>query len=271
MILKKNLVFVMIMCLAVAIAGCGGTADQSSTTTSSTTTSSNVELNISAAASLTSPMNDIKEAYEKEHSNIKLVINFGSSGSLQKQIEEGAPVDVFLSAGQKQMDALQTGGLIDEKSRVNFLGNEIVLIVPAGKAGVSSFEDLATDKVSIVGLGDFGSVPAGQYAQETLTSMKIIDQVTPKAVFAKDVKEVLAWVESGNADAGVVYSSDAKGSDKVTVVASAPAGTHKPIVYPGAIVKSSKNASEAQKFLDYLKSPVAGQIFEKYGFTLVAE
>lgn len=253
----------------VLVAGCGGgTATDTSKT--GNTTATPVELNISAAASLTSAMNDLKAAYEKDHSNIKLVINYGSSGSLQKQIEEGAPVDVFISAGQKQMDALKTGGLLNDSSIIKLLGNELVLVVPAGKTGITSFADLATDKVAKVGLGEPGSVPAGQYAEETLTSMKILDQVKAKAVYGKDVKEVLAWVESGNADAGVVYTSDAQGNSKVTVAATAPADSHKAIVYPAAVIKASKNAAEAQKFLDFLASPAAGDVFKKYGFTFTA-
>lgn len=248
-------------------AGCGGSSTSSTTTTTTTTTP--VELNISAAASLTSAMNDLKAVYEKDNPNVKLVINFGSSGSLQKQIEEGAPVDVFISAGQKQMDALKTGGLLNDSSLVKLLGNELVLVVPAGKTDISSFADLATDKAVKIGLGEPGSVPAGQYAEEALTSMKLLDQVKPKAVYGKDVKEVLAWVESGNVDAGIVYASDAQGDTKVTVVAAAPADTHKAILYPAAVIKASKNAAEAQKFLDFLSSSAASDVFKKYGFTFI--
>lgn len=264
--MKKNIALVLLMCLILAVAGCGGSTGTTSTTTSTATP---VELNISAAASLTSPMTDLKAVYEKENPNVKLTVNFGSSGSLQKQIEEGAPVDVFLSAGQKQMDALKTGGLLDDSSIIKLLGNELVLIVPAGKTEIKSFDDLATDKAAKIGLGDFGSVPAGQYAEESLTNMKLLDQVKPKAVFGKDVKEVLAWVEGGNADAGIVYSSDAQGNSKVTVVATAPSDSHKPIVYPAAVIKASKNAAEAQKFLDFLSSSAASDVFKKYGFTVI--
>jgi len=230
---------------------------------------SSVELTISAAASLKDVMEEIKEVYEKENSNITLTFNFGSSGSLQKQIEQGAEVDVFISAATKQMDELEDKGLIIEDTRRNFLENKTVLIVPLDSSGINDFNDLLQDKVKKIGIGEPKSVPAGQYSEQVLTNLDIIDSLKSKFVYAKDVKEVLLWVETGNVDAGMVYETDAKVSDKVKVVARAPEGSHKPVYYPAAVIMESKNQRAAKDFVNFLYSSKAKPIFEKYGFIFI--
>ena len=224
------------------------------------------ELIISAAASLKEAMGEIQTLYKIENPNISLVFNFGSSGSLQQQIEQGAPVDVFFSAALKQMKGLEDKDLIEAATKRELLENKVVLITPKDKIDLKTFEDLGTDKVKKIGLGEFKSVPAGQYAEEILTKFAILDQVKPKAVYGKDIKTVLAWVETGEVDAGVVYATDAKGSDKVNIVCGAPEGSHKPVLYPVAAVKGSKHVEEAKLFIDYLSSDAAKEIFQKYGF-----
>lgn len=148
----------------------------------------------------------------------------------------------------------------------NLLENNVVLVVPQDSSAVKDFPDPTTDKVKKVALGEPKSVPAGQYAEEVLTSLKIYDKVKSKAVFGKDVKEVLTWVETKNADAGIVYETDAKLSDKVKIVTTAPSNTHKPVVYPVAVIKSSKNADAAKDFLNFVVSDKGKAVFEKYGF-----
>lgn len=276
--MKKLQIFSLlswIFLCSLVMVGCGQTnttnqvADSSAspaTTANSTTEAGN--LTVSAAASLKDALNEIETVYEKQKPNVHIRYNFGASGSLEQQIQQGAPVDLFISAGVKQMDGLQKGGLIINDTKKNLLSNQVVLIVPQNSSGITSFQDLATSKVKKVALGEPKSVPAGQYADQVLTSYKILNAVKPKAVYAKDVRQVLNYVESGNIDAGIVYTSDAKSSSKVKVAATAPENTHSPVTYPIAVVKSSKNAATAKDFEQFLFSNQAKTIFEKDGFIL---
>lgn len=225
-----------------------------------------VTLNLSAAASLKDSLDEVKQLYSTDKSNITLTINYGSSGTLQQQIEQGADVDVFISAAAKQMDALQNKDLIVKDSRKNLLLNDIVLVVPKNNITIKSFDDLITDKVKKIALGEPKSVPVGQYAEQVFTKQGILDKIKTKATYGNDVKQVLSWVETGNADAGIVYITDAKVSSKVQVVASAPADSHDPVVYPAAIIKSSKKVDAANDFMKFLTSDKAKAVFEKYGF-----
>jgi len=228
------------------------------------------DLYISAAASLTQPMEELRALYnEKAGPNVNIILNFGGSGTLQAQIENGSPADIFFSAATKQMDALTEKGLVDTGTRVDLLKNEIVLIVPAGsELPVSSFEDVATDAVRFIALGETSSVPVGQYAEEVFQTLGIWDDVVVKSVFATDVKQVLSWVESGNADCGVVYKTDAASESGVKAVASAPEGSHKPAVYPVAVLKNAENRAAALHFLKFLQTEEALAVFERYGFTV---
>lgn len=226
-----------------------------------------VNLTISAAASLTDVMAQITKLYKKADPNVTLTFNYGSSGALQQQIEQGSPVDVFLSAATKQMDTLKSENLLVNSTVKTILHNEIVLIVPKGsKLSIKSFKALSSSKVKTIALGEPTSVPAGQYAEQVLKYYKNLDSVKAKAVYAKDVREVLTWVEAGNADAGIVYRTDALISSKVKIVATAPAKTHTPVAYPGAVVKASKNRTAAKEFLKFLSGSKAKAVFKKYGF-----
>lgn len=264
--MKKISVISLLVMSFMLLVSCG----QANTTTPSD--SEPVALTVSAAASMTEAMQEVEVAYEAANPNVDITMNFASSGSLQNQIEQGADVDVFASASVGKMNALQDKGLILEDTRKNFLENKVVLIVPKDStADITSFDDLATDKVNQIGIGEPDSVPVGQYSKQILTSLNLFDTIQSKVVFGKDVKEVLTWVETGNVDAGMVYSTDANVSDKVTVVANAPDDTHEPICYPAAVIKDSKNVDAAKAFVNYLYSSEAKPIFEKYGFTFIAE
>lgn len=232
-------------------------------------TNQQTELTISAAASLTDAMNAIQPIYEQENPEVKLTYNLASSGSLQQQIEQGAPVDVFISAAPKQMNALEEKQLLLSGTRQDLLKNEMVLIVPKEENQVKNFEDLTTELVEKIAVGEPESVPAGKYAQEVLTSLNLLETVQPKEIYAKDVRQVLTYVESGNVDAGIVYSSDAKISDKVKIVATAPAESHSPIIYPVAVIQSSKNPEVAKDFIQFLDREQAKAVFEQYGFGIV--
>ncbi|MGA8766491.1 MAG: molybdate ABC transporter substrate-binding protein [Candidatus Acidiferrales bacterium] len=227
------------------------------------------DLTVSAAISLKDALDEAKQIYAAANPNVAIAANYGASGTLQLQIEQGAPVDVFLSAAPKQMDALDTKGLLLAGTRKNLLRNEVVLIVPKDdSAGISSFQDLTRADVKQIALGEPVTVPAGQYAKEVLTSLGIYDAVNSKAILAKDVRQVLTYVETGNVDAGIVYATDAMSSAKVKVVASAPAKSHSPVIYPAAVIKASKNPAAARAFLDFLAGPRGRAVFQKYGFTL---
>ncbi len=192
---------------------------------------------------------------------------FGSSGALQTAIEQGAPADIFLSAAQKQMDALDKQGILAEGTKKDLLINKVVLITPKdSNAGIVSFADLTSDKVKRIALGEPKGVPVGQYSEEIFTSLNTLDQMKGKAVYGSDVRQVLTWTEAGEVDCGIVYATDAATSSKIKVVAEAPAGSHKPVIYPAAAIKASKNIDEAKEFLTFLSTPEVTKIFEKYGF-----
>ena len=224
-------------------------------------------LTISAAASLKDAIAEIQQLYTQQQP-VTITNNFGASGSLQQQMEQGAPVDIFISAATIQMDALQQKGLIITDTRKNILSNQVVLIAPKNSNLVSHFKDLTSAGVQKIALGEPKSVPAGKYAQEVLTFYNIFNQIKPKIIYAKDVRQVLAYVETGNVDAGIVYLTDAKVSH-VKIVEIAPANSHSPVVYPVAVIKASKNINAAKQFVQFLSSKPASDVFNKYGFTKV--
>jgi molybdate transport system substrate-binding protein len=215
-------------------------------------------------------MAEVDAAYKQDHPSVDLRLNLGSSGTLAHEIEQGAPVDVFLSAAAKPMDELQARNLIVAGTRRDLLRNSLVLIAPSDSA-LSNFDGLTARSVRTIALGDPGSVPAGQYGQQTLQALRLWDAVHSKLVLAKDVRQVLAYVETGNADAGLVYATDAEISSKVRVVATAPESTHDAIVYPAAAVQTGRNQAAAKEFVDFLASPAAKSIFQKRGFTIAAQ
>lgn len=225
------------------------------------------EAYIVAAASMTDVIQEIGANYEKEHPEAKLTYNFASSGALQAQIEQGAPADVFISAAQKQMNALDEKNLIDKSTRKDLLENKVVLIVPKdSKLTFDNFADVATDKVLKIALGEPKAVPVGQYSEEIFTNLNILEEVTAKAVYASDVRQVLSWVETGEVDCGIVYATDVATSDKVKVLMEAPLNTYKPVIYPIAMVNSSKNPDIAKDFINYLAQDSQKAILAKYGF-----
>ena len=156
-----------------------------------------------------------------------------------------------------------------DSSVKNILENKVVLITPKNAATVASFEDLAGDSVKKIGVGEPKSVPVGQYTEQVFQNLGLTDKVASKLVLAKDVREVLSWVETGNVDAGVVYETDAKISKDVTICATAPENSHKKVIYPIGVVKASTHAAEAQKFVDFLFSDAAREVFARYGFTVL--
>jgi molybdate transport system substrate-binding protein len=226
-------------------------------------------LTLSVAASLKDAIVEVEADYNRGHAAIDFHNNFGSSGTLAREIEDGAPVDVFLSAASKPVDDLAAKGLVAPGTRRDLLRNQLVLIAPLDSK-LRDFDGLADRSIRLIALGDPGSVPAGQYGRQTLQALHLYDKVSAKLVLGKDVRQVLTYVETGNADAGLVYSTDAAISAKVHVVAVAPDSTHDPIVYPAAALKGSHDPEDARRFIEYLGSPAAQAIFIKHGFTIAS-
>jgi len=222
---------------------------------------------IAAAASLQNALEEIDPLFESANPGITANYNFAASGPLQQQIEQGAPVDVFISAATKQMDALQEKDLLVKETRQNILTNQLVLVVPSDSTlGLTSFRQLTDSRVKKISVGEPRSVPAGQYAEELFKNLGTLEQLKPKFVYGNSVRNVLGSVESGNADAGVVYRTDAMISDKVKQVATAPDNLHSPIVYPIAVIGASRNVNAAKAYVQFLTTDTAKAVFTKYGF-----
>jgi molybdate transport system substrate-binding protein len=238
---------------------CGAQAQQSPAPQPSSVT-------VSAAISLKDALDQLGREYERDHPGANIAFNYGGSGTLQHQIEQGAPVDIFFSAAQKQMDTLQSEGLILADTRHDIVANDLVLIAPSASDDIHTFQDLARSNVKTVALGEPETVPAGMYAQQTLEKLSLWEAVKKKAVYAKDVRQVLTYVAAGDADAGLVYRTDAQTSPKIRTIFTAPPSSHDPIVYPAAVLKNSKNQSAARAFLEFLETPHALEIFKTYGF-----
>ncbi|HUJ39487.1 MAG TPA: molybdate ABC transporter substrate-binding protein [Candidatus Acidoferrales bacterium] len=225
------------------------------------------QITVAAAISMKDALEALAAEFSARPGAPKAVLTFGASGILEKQIEEGAPVDVFLSAAPAQMNTLEQKSLLLEGTRRNVAGNRLVLVVPAGTTMVRDVEDLKKPQVRTIAIGETRSVPAGQYAAEALRNLKLFDALSPKFVFAQNVRAVLAYVADRDADAGFVYETDAKISDKVAIACALPASSYAPVVYPAAVIRNSQNAAGAKAFLEFLASAEARAILQKYGFT----
>jgi len=221
---------------------------------------------VCAAASLTEALKEIAVTYEKQ-SGDKLVFNFASSSVLARQIEEGAPADLIISADEAKLDALDTKGLLLPGTRKSILSNTLVIVVPADSAiTLKSAGDLAGPAIKKLALGEPKSVPAGIYAKEFLMKLGLWEKLADRIVPCENVRAALAAVESGNVEAGIVYKTDALISKKVKVAFEVPAAEGPKISYPLAVIKDSKDPDAARKLAVYLDSQPAGIVFEKYGF-----
>lgn len=284
---KKVIAGLLAGALAVSMLGCGSkqaeeTPAAEETTeaeeTAAETEAEPVTLNIFAAASMTETLTEIQEMYKETAPNVTLVFNFDSSGTLKTQIQEGADCDIFISAAQKQMNQLDkdadpevnTEGLdfVLEGTRVNLLGNKVVLAVPDGNLkDIQNFEDLGTDKLSLLALGN-EDVPVGQYSTEILTNLGILDKLEAdgKITYGSNVKEVTTQVSEAAADAGIIYATDAY-SAGLTVVDQAGSDLCKQVIYPAAVLNISENQEAAKELLAYLQTDDCMKVFEAVGFT----
>lgn len=269
--LKVVNTIVFLLLFAVACSNSPSTDEQTSNkkeTQKATQSKDNVKLTISAAASLKDAMDVIQNTYQADHPEIVLKFNFGGSGSLQQQISQGAPADLFFSAAEDKFNKLVKEGIIAKEDGMDLLGNELVLVVPKEEEStIAGFQDLEKKDVAKISLGTAEPVPAGKYAKEALENMDVWKNVESKVVYAKDVRQVLSYVETGNVSAGIIYKTDALVSNKVNIAATADSDTHTPIVYPVGIIKNSKHYEAAKDFYNYLQSDDALGVFEEYGFT----
>ena len=227
------------------------------------------EILVSAAASLTDVLKEISSGYESK-TKYTVKFNFGPSSGLARQIEEGAPTDLFFSADLPHMEKLDKNGRLEPDTRKNLLSNQLVIIVPAdSKFSLSSAKDLLQVDIKRIALAEPSSVPVGVYSKKYLTDEGLWNKVEAKVVPVQDVRATLASVESGNVEAGFVYKTDAAVSKKVTIVYEVPIDKGPKITYPIAIVKESKRKEAARDFLNFVRSPAAKEVFEKYGFVVL--
>ncbi|HIW31669.1 MAG TPA: molybdate ABC transporter substrate-binding protein [Candidatus Paenibacillus intestinavium] len=277
---RNKLIIVCAMLLIIMLAGCSVSNSQVIDTNldsasndakiSKQAASQKKEIVVSAAASISVVMDNIIAQFEAEHADIAVEVNYGSSGTLQKQIEQGAPVDLFVSAATKQMNALEEQGLLE--AMLPLLNNEIVIVGNRELVDVALAESatiallLKQVNPTFIAMGEPDSVPAGQYAKQVLQHEQLWDVWTKHYVYAKDVRQVLTYVEQGNAELGFVYLSDAMSSNKVNIIHHIDSATHDPITYPIAILKSSKQMDAAQLFFDYLLHEDRTVLYEQYGF-----
>ena len=289
--MKKYLSLLLALCLTLSLAACGSKADTSAdaadgsqtqdSAPAETPASEPVELIVFAAASMTETMNQLKEMYEQNNPNVTVTYNFDSSGTLLKQIKEGAECDLFISAAPKQMNAMD-GSLIDDKdknpdgldlivtdSRIDLLENKVTLAVPEGNPkGIESFDQLAEllksgDVMLAIGNSD---VPVGQYTQKIFAYYGLDEgALTDCLTYGNNVKEVTTQVSEASADCGIIYATDAY-SAGLTVVDSATAEMCGQVIYPAAVLKGEKEEA-AQAFLDYLQTSDAMAVFESVGFS----
>jgi len=252
--------------------GAASTTSAAPTTTTGASTSTSAAagpqaLTVSAASSLKAAFTEIGKAFDAAN-NAKTTFNFDASGTLQKQIEAGAPVDVFASAAMKQVNALVDENLADKDSVKVFASNEIVLVVPSNSTlNLTSFQDLTRSDVKKITYGDPKVAPHGVAAEEILNKLGIFDQVKPKVIYASNVSQALDYVSTGEVDAAIIFATEAQaGGDKVKTIAKADPAWYSKVAYPIAIVSASKVKTLGQAFIDYVMSPDGQAVLHKYGF-----
>ena len=226
------------------------------------------ELTLSAAISMKEAVEQIGRQFVAGHPGTTLRFNFGSSGELQKQIEAGAPIDLFLSAAARQMDELERRGLVVARSRRVFARNVLVAIKPLNSPlDLAKPADLLAARVRRVVVGNPKTVPVGQYAEESLRSAGLWERIQPKLVFAENVRQALDYVARGEVEAGFVYTTDfAARTERVREAFRPGEDTYRPVIYPAAVVKASKYPAVAQAFVEGLLSRDARGVLQRLGF-----
>lgn len=226
-------------------------------------------ITVYAAASLTDAMNDLSKLYQQQH-KIDVKTSYAGSSTLAKQIEAGAPANVFISADEQWMNYLQNKKRVQPQDRVNLLGNSLVLITPKSqpiKIKMDKSFDPNTVLKGKLCTGNTQSVPVGKYAKQSLTSLGWWDKVKPRLVETEDVRSALNFVARGECQAGIVYATDAAINKNVVIAGVFPANSHPPIIYPMGLLKKDKNSAH---FYQFLQAAPAKAVFQKYGFTVLS-
>ncbi|MFO0829086.1 MAG: molybdate ABC transporter substrate-binding protein [Phycisphaerales bacterium] len=258
----------LLIVACIAMAGCDrGAAPQANATPSGAT------VTVFAASSATDVLREAGHLYEVTHKGAKITFSFDASSNLARQIKAGAPADLFLSADERWMDDVVAAGAVDQASRIDLLGNALVMVAPVGRSfELTMSKDFrfteALPAVRRIAVGDPAHVPAGRYARQALESLGWWASVEPLLLPAPDVRAALRLVESCEADAGIVFATDAKSSAKVVVVAEFPDDSHEPIRYPIAITRHAK--PDATDFVEFLRGPAMAKVFESAGFRVLA-
>ncbi len=224
------------------------------------------DLIIFAGAGFVDLLKEVKTVYEGKNKDVNLIVSLGSAGDLLTQIENGAKSDIYFVPSKSYMKQAIEKGLVDQTTNVDLLQNEVVLITGKNQNSKANFKTLQEINFNKLALGYPESVPAGQYAKQTLEHLKIWSNLEPKIIYGKDVRQVLSYVESGNADLGIVYRTDALSSQNVQIIDTALPEWHKPIIGTLAITKNAQNLTEAKKLIEFLQSEEGKKISEKYGF-----
>lgn len=245
----RNSLIVLLIILLIFTSGCLDDTEKSGK-----------ELTISAAISLSDSFREIGDAFTNEHPDVKLYFNFGASGTLMRQIEQGAEVDIFASASQREMDFLEQKGFILESSRIDFAKNRLVIISPSGV----DFEKLASPEIKRIAIGNPKTVPAGNYAQTFLMNSGLYDSIKPKLIYAENSRQVMGYVELGETDAGFVYLSDTINTD--FAVSGLNDSLYPKIVYPVAVIRGSDSTDTAKDFIEYIMGDKGQTILHKHGF-----
>jgi molybdate transport system substrate-binding protein len=272
-IVKKELIVLLVLLsLLPAIGFAAGQGEVSNNTPAPVTvvtpnTTAPGTLTVYAAASLTDAFTEIADRFEMENPGTNVTLNFGSSGDLRMQIEGGAPVDVFASADEAQMNILANESLIDNATREDFASNALVLIVPAnGTLNITSVQNLTNPEVQKIAIGNPDTVPVGNYTRTALTEVGLWNQIENKTIPAEDVRQTLTYVEKGEVDAGFVYLTDANAAEPGTVKIIENVSVSTPITYPIAIVSSSQNEGTAQNFNNMVSGSEGQAILASFGF-----
>ncbi|MGB9885688.1 MAG: molybdate ABC transporter substrate-binding protein [Moorellales bacterium] len=227
-----------------------------------------VSLTVGAGAGLSEVLPVLKEAFERAYPSVRVNLTFGSAGTLAAQVRQGAPLDALVvPSGGGHLDALVQEGCLLPDSRVVVAADELVLAVSVSSpVSEDPWSWLAGPKVRRIALGDPQTVPAGTYALQTLRHLGLAERVGPRLLYARTVRQALAYVEQGEAEAALVYRSTLRGSNRVRLAAVAPPEAHEPIVFEGAVLKATRHTEEARRFLEYLRTPEAVRVLEEYGF-----
>ncbi|MFC7687199.1 molybdate ABC transporter substrate-binding protein [Ureibacillus sp. GCM10028918] len=252
----KKLVILITIGLIFIIGGCAYSSSEKE---------DSVVLTVSSASSLQNVLEEMTVEFKKKHSYIDIQYNFGASGSLVKQIEQGAPVDLIISASREKFNVLETKDLIQEST--TFIKNELVLITARkGDLQIKNLNDLSSNNVEKISIGTPSVVPAGSYAKQSLEFLDLWSELDNKIVYAKDVRQVLTYVETGNVQAGFVYKTDAVNSEKVQIITTIKDKTHDSITYPIGVLRNTDSQTAAKQFYEFLQSEEGKDIWIKYGF-----